>query len=162
MASHPLLNWTPAQLRVIELRAQGLSVPKIAKQIAQEGFDLSCQTCYQIVREYAETVRENAVGWGEERFAEADARLEYLYAQIQERLAAAALNPLCDDGKFAGLVRAAVAVLDRQARLLGLDRTKALGGTGQHDWLDKTTPAQLAALAEKFDLKLPKQFVGNS
>lgn len=163
MASHPILRWdNPVHTRIIELRAQGVSVPKIVEQLAKDDTPLAYNTVYQIVREYANAVRDEALQRGEERFAEHDARYEYLYGQIQRRLARAAENDEYDDGKFAALVRAAVAVLDRQARLLGIDKVKTPNSPAQHDWLDRATPGQLVELAQKFELKLPEKFVNQN
>lgn len=159
----PLFDpYIPLHARVIDLRSQGLSVPKIVKRLAKEGTPLVAVTVYQLINEYAQSVRESILELGTNRFAEADARLEYLYRQVVRRLRKAAVAPECDDAKYAALIRAALAVLERQARLLGLDKTKERGGTGNSDWLEGKTPAQLVQLAGQWGIQLPERFVNQN
>ena len=135
---------------MIKLRSQGMSVTEIATQTGNSPYYV-----HQMLREFARYVRDNTVELAEQRIAEQDARCEYLYRQVQKKLDEASL---LDIKYYSQLVAAAIKILDRQARLLGLDRTRTAGGANQMEWLDKATPKELEDIAKDYGLKLPRSF----
>lgn len=136
--------------RVIKARALGKTSQEIADE---EGIHPS--SVDTLVREAAAEVRAKTNDFVEERFAMHDARYEYLYKIVQKKLDDASLADL---HAFAGLVRAAISVLERQSKLWGLDRAKPDGGKGRN-WLDDASPAQLVKMAGEMGLTLPDKFV---
>lgn len=141
--------------KVLDLLAEGKTHVEIAKLLG-----LSVRQVATRVREVVAEARENARDHVNLRFTQHDERLEYLYKMCLKRINAMNLRQNADDewGFDDKAVRAAVAVLDRQARLLGLDRTVNTGGQNFNSWLDNQSGADLERLAVQYGIDLPKKF----
>ena len=155
------LAWAERRDRIVELRAKGMLPREIGPTVG-----MTENAVYQVLREAAEEVRDRMQERIEQRFMEHDARYEYMYRQVQDKLSAA-VSPdgvaLMTLSEYAGLLRAAVAILERQAKLLGLDRNPGgAGGQRKGDWLDSATPKQLIDLAAKYGLDTPGKFVAEA
>jgi cytosine/adenosine deaminase-related metal-dependent hydrolase len=138
--------------KVLEYRAQGKTWAETAALLG-----VTVRTCHRLVAEEADRVRAEQKRLVSQRILEHDRKLEWLY----ERLAAtiheyATRTPPRVDEK---LVRAAVSVLERQAKLLGLDAAKAPAGGGANDWMRDDTPlADVIRTAELYGIKIPDTF----
>lgn len=149
-------DWAVRLERIVTYRAQGLGATKIVERLRDEHNErVSVDYVNQMLREYTEKVRDDLVQLGQTRFAEHDARCEYLYSMIQEKL----LNDKLCNKQFSALVIAAVRILERQARLHGIDRQAQGAGGGQRNaWLEHATPEELARIAKKYGLPVPARF----
>lgn len=141
-----LLDDAEKTREVFDLRRDGLDAVEIAVRLG-----CGVQHVHRIMRTAVDRMRADEQTLIRERFFTHDARLEWLYKRLVEQINA---SP-CFDEK---LVRAAVTVLDRQARLLGLDRAKIQQVPESQAWLDKATPEELVRMAEERGLKLPEKF----
>lgn len=95
-------------------------------------------------------VRKENVGMAEELFMLANMRLERLWRWVQSHL-----DKMTEfDDK---LVRSAVQVLDRQARMNGLDKQTRPGGGGASDadWVDAATPTELDTYLKRQGFSIP-------
>lgn len=144
------LTWVERRALVVEMRAQGRPIKAISSATGW-----SVDYVQQLLREAADHVRAETEQFCRVRFMEADARCEYLYEQVQRRLSEADAE---DTAKYAALVRAAISVMERQARLWNLDREKVKGVGGRGDWLEEASPAELRRIAEAYDLDLHPAF----
>lgn len=133
---------------VISLRAAGVPAKEIADSLG-----LSVPRVYQYLAEATTAARERNVDLVEEMFLLHQERLERLF-----RLAQAHIDKCetFDDRAF----RVAILILERQARLLGLDKTpeKPGGKSGGYDWLENSTKEELIAEAERRGLRVPEKF----
>lgn len=114
------------------------------------------------VREVVAEARADARAHVQKRFTQHDERLEFLYKCCLKRINAMNLrqnaNPNNEWGFDEKAVRAAVCVLERQARLLGIDKNVSVGGPNFNGWLDNQSGADLERLALSYGIDLPKPF----
>lgn len=135
---------------ILDKRADGRPWDEIARDLG-----LSVTSCHRIIREAAElSNRRNAQLVDEMRLTH-HARCEKLYRTVLERIQVQIDAGHLDDK----LVRAAVVVLDRQARLLGLDAVRVRGGTGRNDWVDDMPIGAVLDEAARMGLKVPKELL---
>ena len=132
---------------ILRMRSGGLSMVEIAEQTG-----LSLATVMRRLKEIADDTRDRHVEIADEMFAVHQARLEALYRKINERIAQL---EVFDDRVF----RAAVMVLERQAKLLGLDREKRdTGRAGQNDWIESATADEVVRRAKELGINVPEKF----
>ena len=136
--------------QIVKMRAQGIPSQRIADEL-----NIDVQLVYKALREAAEEVRDGMLELVQQRIMEHDTRYEYMYRQVQEKIEQA---DGLDLKEFANLIRAAVAILERQARLLGLDKAVITGVRAEKDWLESATPKELIDIAKRFDLVIPEKF----
>lgn len=100
----------------------------------------------------AQQVREETVDMAAELYAIANMRLEELWRACQR-----GIDDMVSAGAFdANVVRAAISVLERQAKMNGLDRTRGSPRANDPgDWLESATPRELAARAKALGLSIP-------
>jgi hypothetical protein len=118
--------------------------------------DLDVRHIHRILAAYAAEVRNRVVDRCHEAFAVQDARLEAMYAHAQKKMDA--LPADATPSEFCACVKAIVLIFERQARLLGIDREKTVGGGQKVDWLDGASEAELVKWAEKRGLPVPEKF----
>jgi hypothetical protein len=136
--------------QIVSLRASGKSATDIAEAI---GCDV--RTVYRSIKDEAEKVRAGTAELVSSMFMLHQERLERLWAKAQERIDA--LEDTASSADFCHAVRAAIMILERQARLLGLDREKAGGRGAAADWLDTASEAELRVTAERYGLRIPEK-----
>lgn len=112
------------------------------------------------IREVIAQAREHAREHVQKRFTQHDERCEYLYKVCLKRINSMHLRQnVADEWGFDDkAVRAAICVLDRQAKLLGLDRGGHVGGPNFNSWLDNQSGVELEKLAAQYGIDLPKKF----
>lgn len=145
------VEWETRRLRLMEMVGEGKSVKYCCDELS-----ISAPQYYKLLREAAEAVRDRTLDLITERFAMHDWRYEAMLRQVQARIDAC---PVEDHIAFAALIRAAIAVLERQAKLFGLDRAKNEGGRNQNDWLDKAPASELVKMAKSLGVTIPAGFV---
>jgi AraC-like DNA-binding protein len=127
----------------IDLKTRGWSSRDIAKEV-----NLSEQTVRRLIRAAVEEARAEEKETIFERYHLQDARIEYLIKYVMGYInAAQEFN--------ADLIRSAVALFDRQAKLHGLDKQKTAGSL---DWLAAAPPDELVRLARERGITLPEKF----
>lgn len=109
----------------------------------------------RLLAEMGEKMRKRNDARVSRRFLEHDARCEHLYS-----LVVAEINKQAAAGAFdEKLIRAAVTVLDRQARLLGLDAVKSTDKRhGPNEWAEEAPLKDVMAEAKRLGLVLPTGF----
>jgi hypothetical protein len=136
---------------VLRMLAQGQNNVQIA-----EALGITARQAAARIKEVVDQAREDAAAHVKLRFTQHDERCEYLYRCCLKRINSANLK---HSGEFDDkAIRAAVAVLDRQARLLGLDRTANTGGQNFNVWLDNQSGADLERLARQYGIEIPRPF----
>lgn len=134
-------------------------------------YGISVRQVSRILRAGAEQVRADTAGIVAEQFHLQLARLERLYSIVEmeiqayeeymiavreARAAGTNITPVkFDERPF----RVAVLIMDRQAKLLGLDR----GGIGPSDrsptrWLDEAPIEEVVSYAKQLKMNLPTEF----
>ena len=136
---------------VLRLRVLRKTAKTIADEITAAGYPIGWCEVQRIVRNEAIEVRRRNAALCDERYAEQDATLEYAIGKVIANL------EKCDwlDDK---LLRALCVLLDRQAKLHGIDRAKQGGGASKHDWLEGKSHAELMAEAERLGVRVPRPF----
>lgn len=136
---------------ILRRRAAGELYPAIAAALGY-----SERHVHRLISEAAERCRRDNAALVAKRFLEHDRRCEHLYDVCLRRIQAQIEAGDFDDR----VIRAAVTVLDRQARLLGLDASKRVGGGGDgpNAWLDKAPLSDVVREAKILGLELPKEF----
>lgn len=149
---------------IVAASARGQQVAEIAK-----AHGLAPRQVARIIREAAQAVRANMAEVGERAILLQLERLERLYVLIEREMQAYERElekwmDAEDPGERPKLdvnaVRAAVALFDRQAKLLGIDKVTDKGPSGQR-WggLLKDMPIdRVLAYAEQLDMKAPSEF----
>jgi hypothetical protein len=139
--------------RILQLRVLRKSAKDIADTLTrEEGYPISWTSVQRMIREAAEECRARHRELADQRFLEQDRTLEVLLGQVMQAMEQAATAGQPPDDK---LIRAAVALADRQARLHGLDKART-GGAVKHDWLDGLSRADLMRTAELYGIKVPE------
>lgn len=135
--------------RVVELRVAGETPAQIAAQL-----QISTPTVYRLIEEAAEESSARLAQLVDQRRMEQDQRVEYLLSlcmkRVRERFAAGL--PIEKD------LKNAVALFDRQARLLGLDVARGPGGHNKLDWLETAPFEAVVTEAERMGLIRPGEF----
>lgn len=139
--------------RILRLRAVGFDAREIARKLSDdpEIGKISSVTVARLMGEAAREARERHRELADKRFLEQDATLEYLRSKYMQLVES---SPGYDDK----LARALVSILERQAKLHGLDRGKANGGHGGNDWLEEATKDDLLRAAEAYGIRVPEKF----
>lgn len=135
-----------------------------------EKYALSDRQVSRILRDAAQAVREQATDLVAEAFHRQHERLERMYRLVEFELqayeeymlivrgaqvAGANVTPVkFDDRPF----RVAVAIFERQARLLGLDVGKDRDTKGPTGWLDQAPIQQVVDYAKQLKMNIPTQF----
>lgn len=137
---------------VLNMLAQGKNNVQIG-----EALGITARQAAARIKEVVDQAREDAQAHVKLRFTQHDQRCEYLYKMCLKRINSAHLK---HSGGFDDrAIRAAVAVLDRQARLLGLDKSANTGGQNFNVWLDNQSGADLERLARQYGIDLPQPFI---
>src|ERR1700721_375355 len=127
----------------IRLKRLGWTTRDIAKHLS-----VSEDTARRHIRHAVEAARASEREMILERFHMQDQRLEYLIRKIFEKLEA-----MVDFDER--LVRSEILVCDRQAKLLGLDKTKTAASS---DWLESASQDDLVRMAKARGISLPEKF----
>jgi len=130
---------------VLALRAQGKTYPEIGSALG-----LSPSQVREAIDEATAETRERISELADERMVTADARIEWLLDKVSKLIAE-------DQGFDEKKYKVAIALLERQARLLGYDRRTEPGAIGGN-WLDGQPPSKLRQIADDLGLKLPDAF----
>lgn len=126
---------------VIRRRAAGMGVEQIAVEMGVER-----RTIYRWIAEAANAIRSENKSFTQEQFLINYHRLERLYELIEQKLV--------EVGFQRDVFRAAIDILDRQSRMLGLDR----GGPSRGQWLETASNDDLVAEARRLGIKIPDNF----
>lgn len=138
--------------KVINLRSQGMLPPKIVAKLAAEGHDLSKADVYQILQARAREVRQQSAALASTRYLRHDEILTRLIDRLYTKLL---------EGFDRDVARALTALLERQARQLGLDACKA--GNDNESWLDEKADADLVSLLrQRYGLTVPDDILDPS
>lgn len=129
--------------QVLMLRMEGHEPREVALRLGVKYGDV-----LSIMARLTKNVREENAGLAEELFMLSNMRLERLWRWVQSHLDK---METFDDK----LVRAAVQVLDRQARMNGLDKQTRPGGQPTDDWVDAATPAEMDAYLRRNGFSIP-------
>jgi hypothetical protein len=131
---------------VMERRARGESHESIAKDLG-----VQVRAVHRWIKEVVDEVRLRSVDYAEEMFVIHSNRLESLYQRVQKYIDEMVLF---DEKMF----RIAVLVLERQSKLLGLDKAGKPVGADAYEWLKNATPDQLIQHAKDMGLRVPEKF----
>jgi len=135
--------------RMLRLYAMGYGSTAIARELA-----VSHETVQKAIRKAAEEARERNAELVEERFLQQDQGLLRLYRHCMDRIETAAAAGEYDKEAVKGIIM----VMDRQAKLLGMDKAKATGAKNLYGWLDTASETELNEAAERYGIALPKPF----
>lgn len=131
---------------ILDMYARGHAMYTIAYEL-----DLDPETVTAAIRKATEQIKEKNREHIEQRFLQQDLVLQRIIQRVLE-----ALEEKINDRLLIGLVR----LLDRQARLLGLDRTPSSGSQGaMYQWLNNASTDELIKVAESFGVKIPRKIV---
>lgn len=125
------------EAKVVRLRAQGLLPRRIAAQLAAEGSSLTIKEVRKILSAQAMTVRATCQALVSNRFLRHDEILTGLIDRVYAELRR--------DGFDRDKAGALVKLLERQARLLGLDQSST-STVANDDWLEDKSDAELVEL----------------
>jgi hypothetical protein len=131
---------------VIRLRSEGKSSYEIGQTLG-----VPDRTVRNWLSEASQQVRAENRQFTSEMFTIHQHRCESLYAMVRKRLE----DPI---SFTTDLVKVALAILDRQSRLLGLDRTKNAGRTNSNDWLENASTEELVQAARDAGIPVPESF----
>lgn len=141
--------------RVIQMRNKGLTRAQIATAC-----DLTLSQVNQAIETTILELRDGAPLLVEEMYHVHHERLEALFQLVQSKI-----DKMDPDVFDLDLFKAALSILERQAKLHGLDHDKKnqkktrVGATDRgDDWLDNATPAELIHEAESYGLNVPEKF----
>jgi transposase-like protein len=138
--------------QIVEKRSRGVSVAEIAVELG-----MTTPTIHRFMAKAAERARDSVRQRVEEAFLLSDVRLENLYRVIQDRIDTMVADGVFDDK----VIRAAVLVLERQSKLLDLDRAKrgsagAASRAGMNEWVETASFEELYKVAtETYGITLP-------
>jgi hypothetical protein len=142
--------------RILTLRLGGMKPVKIAEKLTAEGHTISWSHVTRLIREAAADCRERREDLLDQRFMEQDRRVEWLIALCMRKVRRKAKEGRSIDA----LLRIAVSLFERQARLHGMDKDKARGGKPPPDgnWLDSAPFESVLGEAERIGLVKPGEF----
>lgn len=134
--------------QVMDLRMQGRNRNDIAEILG-----ISQCSVHRHIKEQIQAIRMNTEELAEEMFLLHQERLEELYALVKQELDK---MEGFDDKPFKLLI----VILERQAKLLGLDVTPARGerNAPKGSWLDDATPHELIAEVESYGFHVDERF----
>lgn len=133
---------------ILDMRAEGRPWPEIAVRLG-----VSERTCHRVISDAAEQSNARNQSLVDEMRLTHNERCEFLYRRVVEKLNEQFKEGVLDEK----LLRAAVLVMDRQARLLGLDAVKIKGVSGRNDWVDELPLSKVISEAERFGIQVPKE-----
>jgi len=137
---------------VLMARVDGLTPTEVAVKLGVTHGDV-----LSILGRMTTNLRQENEGLAMELFMLANMRLERLWKWVQAKLDT--LETLDSNG--IQLVRAAVQIVERQARLNGLDKQARPGGVSQDtDWVDAATPTEMQAYLKRHGFTLPEHLTG--
>lgn len=129
--------------RVIALRSEGKSTDQIATVL-----DMPARTVRNWLSEATAEIKADNRDFLAEKFAIHNHRCEWLYQRVMKEL---------KERFSTDLIKTLLLILDRQARLLGLDKS----GQARKDinaWIESATDEQLIAEAKKYNIPIPEKF----
>ena len=144
--------------RIVDLRICGLSPVEIAKKLTAEGHSISWNHVQRIIRDAAQESATRLADTVDQRRMEQDKRVELLLSMCMRDIDAARTADPVPMKTIETLLRAAVSLFERQARLLGLDANKNQGQGSRMDWLNDAPFETVVAEAEKYGLVRPGEF----
>lgn len=130
---------------ILRLRAEGMGHVEIAAALGCTTSVVSAQLAR--AREQARRDMANIAG---ERLVVADARIEWMLDKVAKMIAS---DIGFDDKKY----KVAIALLERQAKMLGYDRQPD-PNKGTEDWMEKASKEKLVEYAEELGLSVPTTF----
>jgi hypothetical protein len=131
---------------VLRMRAKGVPYSEIAEQT---GMDV--RSVRRLVQDEVQRVRAELAEDVAEMFVLHNERLEALYRITRTHIDNMAVF---DDRP----IKVALLILERQSRLLGLDKDAKPGRGNTYDWLENATPTDLIAEAERRGIRIPEKF----
>lgn len=134
---------------LLELRGRGVPTEKAAAQLG-----ITPRHAFRLLNEAAREMRAANAEHALRRFAEHDARCEWLYEQCVARIQQSVEEGALDEKA----VRAAVTVLERQAKLLGLDMKAGAAGSNTGEWAVDAPFEDVKKRAAELGLTLPESF----
>ncbi len=137
-------------LRLLQFRAQGKSTKQAAELMG-----INRQHAQFLIREAIADVNKAQADLIAQRRIEHDAKLEHMYSICAMKMQRMFDDPDLFDDR---VLRAAVMVLDRQAKLWGLDKGSTAGGANRTEWLANASSADIVREAEEYGLKIPEEF----
>ncbi len=137
---------TEDDARIVEMKAQGHTHKEIAAELG-----IPVRTVADRLKDAAMDARRRVAEVAEERAAMQDARVEWLIQKVSEMIRTD--GAVFDEKKW----KVAIQLLERQAKLFGIDRAKDAGDRAG-DWLSSATEQTLRDEAEKLGLKIPEKF----
>ncbi len=145
-SNHPRIM-TPDQKErfkgdVLNLRMKGVTPSEVAGKL-----NVPLAMVLGAIASLTEDARQENAGIAAELFMLSNLRTEQLWAHVQKWLDAA---QSFDDR----LVKCAIAVLERQAKLNGIDRAGGKTVTDS-DWIDQASPAEVVAYAKRLGITFP-------
>jgi hypothetical protein len=133
---------------VIRLRAEGKSTIQIGEKLG-----VPDRTVRNWLAEASAELRAENRAFAAEMFTIHQQRCEDLYARVRKKLK----NQFSID-----LVKVALLILDRQSRLLGLDRAGRGNTPMSNDWLENATTQELIDRAKELGVPVPEKFDARS
>lgn len=123
----------------------------------QDKYKLSDRQVSRILRDAAVRVREDAADLIAEAFHRQHERLERLYSLVEIALQEYE-NPDTRGGFDDRPFRVAVAIFDRQAKLMGMDRGGTKADKSVTGWMDGAPIEQVVDYAKSLKMNIPTQF----
>lgn len=137
-------------LHAYDLRRVGFSRQEIATAM---GLDIS--TVERLLSKVLKELQVANASRAEEAYQLQDMRLEELYRRVHELIVKA-------EGFDDRLFKTAITILERQAKLLGLDKTTRSSpvklAARDQKWMDEATPSELVAEVESYGIEVPARF----
>ncbi len=141
--------------KIMDMRLTGCKPEKIAARLTAAGHPITWTHVARLIREAAADCRANHQELLDQRFLEQDRRVEYLIAMAMRRVRRAAKK----GQPFVAMLKAAISLFERQAKLHGLDLHTARGVNQQKDnWLDSAPFESVLNEAERIGLVAPGEF----
>lgn len=141
----------------LQLYAIGYGSGRIAKELTETGKygDVNHELVQVTIREAAADMRKRNEELVEEARMQQDAAIMRLHAACIESMRG-------EDGNLffsEKAIKCLIMLMERRARLLGLDKSPLPVRAGAFSWLDKASPDELIAAAAKYGVKVPQPFV---
>lgn len=138
---------------VLDKLALGYGATKIAAELG-----LSIDVVREITREAAAQLQKDNAEHVSEAFMQQDEAIMYLYRRCIEEIQASSVFP-------EKAIVCAIKLMERRARLLGLDKAgpQAGRGGGGFSWLrGNESQSELAAMAKELGIAVPQPFATNA
>lgn len=142
------VDYAERDAEIIRLRREQRMVPrKICEVLGIHQVEI----VRDVLAKYVKEVRARNVEIIETAFVEQNETIEHLLALVHKQLA---------NGYDRDAIKCAIMLLERQAKLLGLDRamTSNAAAKNDKDWIEKASDTELIEEARRLGLPMPEQF----